>query len=66
MVDYQRNRRPPVLVVIQGEKMKKVDSYKYLEVQIIKKKNPGHYDVIVKLNFGLLGKKCHYFIILSF
>ena len=29
-MDYQRNRRPPVLVVIQGEEVKRVDSYKYL------------------------------------
>ncbi len=36
MVDYQRNRRPPVLVVIQGEEAKRVDSYKYFGVQINK------------------------------
>ena len=37
VVDYQRNRRPPVLVVIQGEEVKRVDSYEYLGVQINKK-----------------------------
>ncbi len=36
VVDYQRNRRPLVLVVIQGEEVKRVDSYKYLGVQINK------------------------------
>ncbi len=36
-VDCQRNRRPPVLVIIQGEEVKRVDSYKYLGVQINKK-----------------------------
>ncbi len=36
VVDYQRNRRPPVLVVIQGEEVKRVDSYKHLGVQINK------------------------------
>ncbi len=34
VVDYQRNRRPLVLVVIQGEEVKRVDSFKYLGVQI--------------------------------
>ncbi len=36
VVDYQRNRRSPVLVVIQGEEVKRVDSYKYLGIQINK------------------------------
>lgn len=37
VVDYQRNRSPTVLVVIQGEEVKGVDLYKYLGVQINKK-----------------------------
>ncbi len=36
VVDYQRNRRPPVLVVIQGEGAKRMDSLKYLGIQINK------------------------------
>ncbi len=36
VVDYQRTRRPPVLVVIQVEEVKREDSYKYLGVQINK------------------------------
>ncbi|XP_071398745.1 general transcription factor II-I repeat domain-containing protein 2A-like, partial [Centroberyx affinis] len=42
VVDYQRNRRPPVLVVIQGEEVKRVDSYKHLGVQINKKLDWTH------------------------
>ncbi len=35
MVDYQRNRRPPVPVT-RGEAVERVDSYKYVGVQINK------------------------------
>ncbi len=42
-VDYQRNRRPPVLFVIQGDKVKRADSYKYLGVQI----NKNFQDIIM-------------------
>ncbi len=37
VLDYQRTRRPPVLFVIQGEEVKRVDSYMYLGGQINKK-----------------------------
>ncbi len=37
VVDHQRNRSPPVLVVIQGEEVTRMDSYKYPEVKINKK-----------------------------
>lgn len=40
-MDCQRNRRTSVLVVIQGEGVKSVDSYKYLRGQINKKKKKG-------------------------
>ncbi len=36
VADYQRKRRPPVLVVIHGKAVKRVDSYKYLGAQINK------------------------------
>ncbi len=55
VVDYQRNRRPPVLVFIEGEEVEREDSYNYLGVQI-NKKISGHYDVTVKLTFNVLGK----------
>lgn len=38
MVNYQRNRRPPVLAVIQGEEVKRLDSNENLRVQINRKK----------------------------
>ncbi len=41
-MDYQRNRRPPVPVIIQGEEVERVDSYKYLRVQINKALNWSH------------------------
>ncbi len=42
VVDYQRNRRPPVPVIIQGEEVERVNSYKYLGVQITKKLDWTH------------------------
>lgn len=42
VVDYQKNRRPPVLVVIQGKEVNKVYSYKYLGVQINNKLDWTH------------------------
>ncbi len=37
VVDYQRNRRPPVVVATKREEVKRVDSDTYLVVQINKK-----------------------------
>ncbi len=42
VVDYQRKRSPPVPVTIQGEEVERVDSYKYLGVQINKKLDWTH------------------------
>ncbi len=39
VVNYQRNRRAPVPVIIQGEEMESVDSYRYLGAKINKKLN---------------------------
>ncbi len=42
VVDYRRKRRSPVPVIIQGEKVWRVDSYKYLGVQINNKLDWSH------------------------
>ncbi len=65
----------PVRVVIQGEEVKRVDSYKVPNQQkqspnqqIMAKKVyfPGCYDITEKLTFDLLSTKCLHFIILSY
>lgn len=42
VVDYRRNRRSPAPVSIQGEEVERVDSYKYLGVQINNKLDWSH------------------------
>lgn len=42
MVDYRKNRRPPVPVSIHGDEVERVDSYKYLGVHINNKLDWSH------------------------